>query len=84
MPDLCVCMRGVISELNSEIEGSHASGALMLFLCSIYVLYFWKKFACGVYLPFWDVVFVCVENEVYEDSVWRVVIECQRNQPPCL
>ena len=32
---------------------------------------FWKKFACGVYLAFWDVVFVCVENDVCEDGVCR-------------
>ena len=35
---LCVCMRGVISEFNSEIEGSHASCVLKLFLCSILCL----------------------------------------------
>ena len=34
MSDLCVCMRDVISEFNSEIEGSLAFCALMLFLCS--------------------------------------------------
>ena len=32
MADLCVCMRDVISEFNSEIEGSFAFCALMLFL----------------------------------------------------
>ena len=31
----CVCMRDVISEFNSAIEGSLAFCALMLFLCSI-------------------------------------------------
>ena len=36
--DVCVCMRGVISEYNSDIEGSNASCALMLFLCSILCL----------------------------------------------
>ena len=36
MPDVCVCMRVVISEFNSEIEGSLAFCALMLFLCSIF------------------------------------------------
>ena len=36
MSDLCVCMRDVISEFNSEIEGSLAFCALMLFLCSIW------------------------------------------------
>ena len=38
MSDLCVCMRDVISEFNSEIEGSLAFCALMLFLCSILCL----------------------------------------------
>ena len=38
MSDLCVCMRHVISEFNSEIEGSLAFCALMLFLCSILCL----------------------------------------------
>ena len=36
--DLCVCMRDVISEFNSEIEGSHVLCALTLFLCSILCL----------------------------------------------
>ena len=35
MSDLCVCMRDVISEFNSEIEGLLTFCALMLFLCSI-------------------------------------------------
>ena len=34
----CVCMIDVILEFNSEIRGSHASCALMLFLCSILCL----------------------------------------------
>ena len=38
MSDLCVCKRDVISESNSEIEGSLAFCALMLFLCSILCL----------------------------------------------
>ena len=38
MSDLCVCMRDVISEFNSEIEGSLAFCALMLILCSILCL----------------------------------------------
>ena len=38
MSDLCVCMRDVISEVNSEIEGSLAFCALILFLCSILYL----------------------------------------------
>ena len=33
MSDVCVCMRDVISEFNSEIEGSLVFCALMLFLC---------------------------------------------------
>ena len=35
MSHLFVCMRDVISEFNSEIEGSLAFCALMLFMCSI-------------------------------------------------
>ena len=35
MSDVCVCMRDVISEFNSEIEGSLAFCALMLFLCPL-------------------------------------------------
>ena len=35
---VCVCMRDVISEFNSEIEGSLAFCALMLFLCYILCL----------------------------------------------
>ena len=43
MSDLCACMKEVISEFNSEIEGSFAFCALMLFLCSIFVSYvFWE------------------------------------------
>ena len=38
MSDLCVCMRDVISEFISEIEGSLAFCALMLFLCYIVCL----------------------------------------------
>ena len=54
-------MRDVISEFNSEIEGLLEFCALMLFMCSIFVYYvFWQLFACGVYLAFWDFVFVCV------------------------
>ena len=38
MSDLCVCMKDVISDFNSEIEESLAFCALMLFLCSILCL----------------------------------------------
>ena len=31
-----------------------------------------------MYLAFWDVVFVCVVNDVCEDGVCRVVVECHR------
>ena len=40
---LCVSMRDVISEFNSEVEGSFAFCALMLFQCSILCLMcFWE------------------------------------------
>ena len=35
---------------------------------------FWKYLTCGVYLDFWDAVFVCVENDVPEDGVCSVYI----------
>ena len=35
---VCICMRDVISEFNSEIEGWLASCAMMLFQCSILCL----------------------------------------------
>ena len=38
MSVVCVCMRYVISEFNSEIERSLAFCVLMLFLCFICVL----------------------------------------------
>ena len=38
MAYLCICMRDVISEFNSEIEGSLAFYALILFLCFILCL----------------------------------------------
>ena len=69
MPYVCVCMMDVISEFNPEIEGSLAFCALMLFLCSICVLC-----VLGVYLAFWDAVFVCVENDVCEDGVCSVYV----------
>ena len=59
---MCVfCMRDVISECNSEIEGSLAFCALMLFLCSILCL----MYSVECILPFgmlclsvWGMVFV--------------------------
>ena len=41
----------------------------MLFLCYILCLCVLEVVACGVYLAFWDVVFVCVENDVWQDGV---------------
>ena len=38
MLDVCVCMRDVILEFNSEIEGAHAFCDLLLFLCCILCL----------------------------------------------
>ena len=38
---ICVCMRDVISEFNSEIERSLAFCALMLFLCSVFYFVFY-------------------------------------------
>ena len=38
MSDLCVCMRDVILEFSSEIEGSLAFCTLMLYMCSILCL----------------------------------------------
>ena len=66
MPDLCVCMRDVISEFNSEIEGSLAFCALMLFQCSILCLMCsWSSLHVECILPFgmlslsaWKMMFV--------------------------
>ena len=41
MSDLCVCIRDVISEFNSEIEGSLACYALM-FSCVLEVVCIWS------------------------------------------
>ena len=62
MSDVCVCMRDVISEFNSEIEGSLAFCALMLFLCSILCL------ICSGSSCMWSVSFllgccVCLRGE---------------------
>ena len=61
MSDVCVCMRDVISEFNSEIKGSLAFCALMLYLCSILCLMclsvwrmmFVKMVFCRVYVRWW-------------------------------
>ena len=49
--EICVCMRDVISEFNSEIERSHAFYALMFFMfsgSSLYVtcILFWGCSVC--------------------------------------
>ena len=66
MSDLCVCMRDVIPEFNSEIEGSLAFYALMLFLCSsVCFMCSGSSFYVECILPFgmwcfsaWRIVFV--------------------------
>ena len=73
MSDLCVCVRDVISEFNCGIEGSLAFCVLMLFLCSILCLMcFGSSLHVECIFPFWDVVFVCVENYVCEGGVCSV------------
>ena len=64
MLDLCVCMRDVISEFNSEIEGSLAFYALMLFLCStLWLMCSGSSLHVECILPFG---MLCL-------SVWRVL-----------
>ena len=59
MSDLCVCMRYVISEFNSEIEGSLAFCAMMLFLCSGSSLHVGCIFPFGMLcLSAWRMMFV--------------------------
>ena len=70
---LCVCMRGVLSEFNSEFEGSFEFCALMLFLCIILCLMcFGSSLHVECILPFG--MFVCVENDVCEDGVCSVYV----------
>ena len=85
MSDLCVCIRDVISEFNSEIEGSLAFCALLLFLCSMLCL-MWSgsSFHVECILHFgmlclsaWRMMFVKMQ------CVCLVVVECQRRQPLC-
>ena len=64
MSDVCVCMMDVISEFNSEIEGSLALRALMLFLCSmLYLMCSGSSLHVGCILPFG---MLCL-------SVWRMM-----------
>ena len=59
MSDLCICMRDVISEFNSEIEGSLAFCALMLFLCSGSSLHVECILPVGMFCLFaWRMMFV--------------------------
>ena len=75
MVDLCVCMRDVISEFNSEIEGSQVFCTLMLFLCYILChMCSGRSLHCDVHLAFRNVMFVCVKNDVCEDGVCIVYI----------
>ena len=75
MSDLCVCMRDVISEFNSEIEGSLAVCALMLFLCSILCLMCsGSSLHVECILPFGMLCFFCVKNDVCEDGVCSVYV----------
>ena len=65
----------MISEFNSEIEGSLVFCALMLFLCSILCLMCsGSSLHVECIFAFWDVVFVCVENDVCEDRVCSVYV----------
>ena len=86
--DLCVCMRDVISEFNSEIVGSHASCALMLFRCSILCLTCsGSSLHVECILPF---VMLCLSACIimFVKMMFavcnRVVVECQKKQHPCL
>ena len=64
MSDVCVCMRDVISKFNSEIEGSLAFCALILFMCSILCLmYSGSSLHVQCILPFG---MMCL-------SVWRMM-----------
>ena len=64
MSDVCVCMRDVISEFNSEIHGSLALCALMLFLCSILcTMCSGSSLHVECILPFW---MLCL-------SAWRMM-----------
>ena len=76
MSDLCVCMRDVISEFNSDIEGSHTYCALTLFMCSFLCLMCsGSSFHVECVLPFGMLCLsVCVENDVCEDGVCSVYI----------
>ena len=78
MSDLCVCMNYMISEFHSEIDGSHASCALMLFLCSILCLICSEcslNMECILHfemlcLSAW--IIICLK------CVYLLVVECQR------
>ena len=74
MCDLCVCMRDVISEFNSEIEGSLALCVLMLFLCSILCLMCSGSSLHVECILSFGMLFVCVENDVCEDGVCSVYV----------
>ena len=88
MSDVCVCICDVISEFNSEIEGSLAFCALNVFRCSILCLMCSRSSLHEeCILPFgmlcfsaWIMIFV----KMVLQCVCLVVVECQRKQPRCL
>ena len=64
-------MRDVISEFNSELQGSPAFCALMLFIC---LMCSGNNLQVECILPFWDVVLVCVDNDICEYGVCSMYI----------
>ena len=79
MSDLRVCMRDVIPEFNSDIDGSVAFCVLMLFLCSILCLMCSESsLHVGCILPFG---MLCL-------SAWRMMflksLISVMSPPPCL
>ena len=87
MSDLCVCMRDVISEFNSEIEGSLVHCTLMLFLCYILCLmYSGSRLHVECILPFgmlclsaWRMMFVmCMSGggRISEEAASVSIVNC--------
>ena len=73
MSDVCVCMREMISNFNSDIEKSLAFCALMLFLCStLCLMCSGSSLHLACILPFG--MLVCVENDVCENGVCSVYV----------
>ena len=74
MSDVCGCMRDVISEFNSEIEGSLAFCALMCLCVLFCVLCSGSSLHVECILPFRMLCFVCVETDVCEYGVCSVYV----------